>query len=64
MAILQLLALLQIPATIVSSEFLTPMSFYASFSYGCLATPFVAALHNKVYELPHVVPLHLYYLWV
>jgi hypothetical protein len=25
---------------------------------------FVVALHNKVYELPHVVPLHLYSLWV
>jgi hypothetical protein len=44
MAILQFLALLQIPTTILSSEFLTPLSFYASFSYGCLATPFCDGL--------------------
>ncbi len=41
-----------------------PCHFMLHFLLDVLQLHFVVALHNKVYELPHVVPLHLYSLWV
>jgi hypothetical protein len=49
----QLFVFFQPPKLLVSSELLPPYSlpnlFFCAFSfYGCLATPFIVILHNKV----------------